>query len=281
MNGGIYSIIIGIVVIIIGIIKMVVHKFEHNMLYHPNKLDLDYDFQLDNCQENCSLTEHTIYVGDTKINLLYFKNPNTPIHIIYSHGNCGNIANRISFFKKFGKLGSIIIYDYRGFGKSTGIPSEQGLYQDIKGIWSFLVEDNKVLPQNIILYGESLGCAVSAWLAHHLIKSGQLPRSLILQSGFSNLINIAHDMLTFIPHFVFSLILTSKFDNLKIIKKIKNKIPILIAHSHDDGMMNMNHPNMLLRSNPYTQFYQLGGSHNSPEYDDAYLEKIKNLINKQ
>ena len=66
--------------------------------------------------------------------------------------------------------GSIFIYDYSGYGVSNGIPTEKTAYNDIENIWKYLVENKKVNPNKIIVYGQSLGCAISSYLICNLIK---------------------------------------------------------------------------------------------------------------
>ena len=74
------------------------------------------------------------------------------------HGNVGNISQRMDTITMFHRLGySVLIFDYRGYGRSTGQPSEEGLYRDAQTAWDHLTRQRGIPPQRIVLFGESLG----------------------------------------------------------------------------------------------------------------------------
>jgi hypothetical protein len=94
--------------------------------------------------------------NNNTINLIYCHNPNTHNVILLSHGNAGNIKRRIPFIYKFIKYASIVIYDYRGYGKSTGSPTESGVYEDIELVYNYLINNIGIMPYHITFYGISL-----------------------------------------------------------------------------------------------------------------------------
>ena len=92
--------------------------------------------------------------------------PQTHGTALILHGNAGNMSHRMDTVAMFHRLGySVLIFDYRGYGRSSGKPSEQGLYQDAQTAWNHLTRQRSIAPTRIILFGESLGGAVAAWLA--------------------------------------------------------------------------------------------------------------------
>jgi hypothetical protein len=86
--------------------------------------------------------------------------------VLIFHGNAGNISHRLDYLTMFNRLGyATLIIDYRGYGKSTGTPSEDGTYRDGEAAWRHLIEARQLKPQDIVLFGESLGGGVATWLA--------------------------------------------------------------------------------------------------------------------
>jgi pimeloyl-ACP methyl ester carboxylesterase len=83
--------------------------------------------------------------------------------ILFCHGNAGNISHRLDSIQIFHRLGlAVFIFDYRGYGKSEGKPSESGTYRDVEAAWNYLVEKRQLNPNMIIIFGRSLGGAVAA-----------------------------------------------------------------------------------------------------------------------
>jgi len=100
--------------------------------------------------------------------------------VLILHGNAGNISHRLEYLTMFNRLGyAVLIIDYRGYGRSSGTPSEDGTYRDGEAAWRHLTEIRRFAPQDIVLFGESLGGGVATWLAlqHPL-------RALVIASTF-------------------------------------------------------------------------------------------------
>jgi len=77
--------------------------------------------------------------------------------VLFCHGNAGNISHRLDTLKMFHELGlNCLIMDYRGYGKSTGKPTEQGTLIDILAGFQWLIEKKGIRPEDIILFGRSL-----------------------------------------------------------------------------------------------------------------------------
>ena len=112
--------------------------------------------------------------------------------VLFCHGNGGNISGRLGSLVILHKLGlSTLIFDYRGYGRSEGSPSEEGTYLDADAAWCHLTEEMKIGPGRIIVFGRSLGGAVAAKLAtkHTLL----IKQSATLNSDRINLLtNLPH-----------------------------------------------------------------------------------------
>lgn len=103
--------------------------------------------------------------------------------ILWCHGNAGNIINRLENLRELYRIGlSVFIFDYRGYGRSQGKPSEEGLYQDALGAHDYLTRTRMIRPERIVIFGRSLGAAVAGELAVQKPAAG-----LILESAFPSL----------------------------------------------------------------------------------------------
>ena len=115
--------------------------------------------------------------------------------ILFCHGNAGNISHRLESIRVFHRLGlSTFIFDYRGYGQSEGRPTEQGTYLDAEAAWRYLVQERRVAPTEIIVFGRSLGGAIAAWLAQD-----HTPRALIVESTFTSVRDMASHLYPFLP----------------------------------------------------------------------------------
>ena len=115
--------------------------------------------------------------------------------VLYCHGNTGSIAGRIGVFKHLAKLRTnLLAFDYRGYGRSEGVPSEKGLYLDVRAAFDLLVDELRENPARIILFGHSLGGAVAVDCAMDRPMAG-----LIVQSSFTHIRDAAKSMFPTLP----------------------------------------------------------------------------------
>ncbi len=270
-------------IIIIG--KKALYKLECSAIFHPKKLPKRHVFPLWSIQQDLrhkinkdiTVTEHNVKTKDgVSINLIYMRNPHVRSHIIVAHGNAGNINKNHNVLSRLGKLASVVQFDYRGYGKSKGKPSEKGLYEDVSAVWTFLVHKNGVDPKDISLYGQSLGASVVAWLGQNLCEYDRIrPKAIIMESGFSSLAEVAKE---YMPSFL-SYLISQKFDSCDYVKRIGDKIPIIVAHSSQDEIIGFSHKDKILQnSSSKIKFHELKGGHNSVEYDDKYMKLISGYI---
>lgn len=113
----------------------------------------------------------------------YVENPATSAVILWCHGNAGNVINRLDNLRELYRLGlSVFLFDYRGYGRSQGRPSEEGLYLDAIGAYDYLTRTRMIRPERIVIFGRSLGAAVAAEVASRKPAAG-----LILESPFPSI----------------------------------------------------------------------------------------------
>jgi len=173
--------------------------------------------------------------------------------LLFCHGNVGNVSQRIDSFKIFRQLGlSIFIFDYRGYGLSQGRPSEKGTYLDAEGAWNYLVNVMKVKPEDIIIFGRSLGGGVASYLAQKY-----QPRALIIESSYTSIPDVATKLF---PRLPMKLITRFKYNTRVRLKDIY--CPVLIIHSKDDEIIPFRHGQVLYETaNPPKTFLQIKGRH--------------------
>ncbi|HDZ77650.1 MAG TPA: alpha/beta hydrolase [Candidatus Omnitrophica bacterium] len=207
------------------------------------------------------------------ISAWFIPSKDATVTVLFCHGNGGNISHRLDKIRFFNNLNlNVIIYDYRGYGKSTGSPCEKGLYLDTKAVYDYLRNDKKIGSDKIIVFGESLGSA----LAVDLI-SKEKTAGIIIEGGFSSAPDMARHMYPLIPPLIFSV----KFNSAAKIKDIK--IPKLFFHSKSDEVV----PYVLGRKlfdaadNP-KEFVNIFGAHNIAFFDslDLIIPEVKKFLEK-
>ena len=184
----------------------------------------------------------------------YFPNNSAEYVVVLSHGNAGNISNRIDIAKFLQEIGvSVLIYDYRGYGQSSGEPSEEGFYSDIEAVINYLKTEEKYSEQRMILYGRSLGGAVASYAASKFDVSG-----LVLDSAFKNLKAMVSDLYPFVPAFLASY----EFPTEQYLQQLSG-MPVMIMHSPNDTIVDISHGRALfeIAKEPKT-FVELRGGHN-------------------
>ena len=176
--------------------------------------------------------------------------------VLLCHGNAGNISTRLEKIRLLHSLGlSVFIFDYRGYGRSQGSPTEAGVYADAQAAYEYLTQDLGLPSQKIIIYGESLGGAVAVELAGKAGSAG-----LILESTFSSGKDMARLLYPFLPGFIFSV----KFDSLDKVGDIS--VPKLFIHSSDDEIVPLSLSRKLYSKAAEPKYFlQIRGPHN-----DAY-----------
>ncbi|MEO8501999.1 MAG: alpha/beta hydrolase [Vicinamibacteria bacterium] len=185
------------------------------------------------------------------------KEPSTAT-ILFSHGNAGNIADRIDRVRSFRDLGAdFLLYDYRGYGRSTGDPDEEGTYHDGRAAYDYLVKTRGIDPARLILMGESLGCAISTQLAMERKAAG-----LILEAPFASVPRMASAIYPFLP---VSFFVRTRYDNAAKIPQLK--MPLLVIQGSRDEVIPVAQGRMVFDAAPEPkQFLSIEGAHHNDVY---------------
>jgi fermentation-respiration switch protein FrsA (DUF1100 family) len=174
--------------------------------------------------------------------------------VLLFHGNAGNISHRIEYARMFRTLGySTLLAEYRGYGKSTGSPSEEGTYRDASASWRWLATQKGVSGSDIVVFGESLGGAVACWLA-----ARERPRALVLASTFTSVPDLGAEVYRFLP---VRLLSRFQYNTRECLSQVE--APVLIAHSPRDDIVPHAHGRRLYEAaREPKQFLELAGGHN-------------------
>ncbi len=183
--------------------------------------------------------------------------PATALTILYFHGNAGNLTNRIENIAFLQQLpANVLAVDYRGYGKSEGRPTEAGVYLDAQAAYDYLFHERGVVPDHLVVLGQSLGVAVAVDLASKRPVAG-----LILEGGFPSAGRVVQRTMG-LPGLRF--VIRSKFDSAAKLKEIS--VPVLVAHCTRDPVL------------PYALGEELYAAANQPKtfvsYDSDYHEPL-------
>ncbi|MCW9707811.1 alpha/beta hydrolase [Fodinibius salsisoli] len=249
-------------------ILLLLYLFQAKMVYHPTEelwgdpssVGLPFEEIIFETTDGIQLHGWFISAGSEKPTVLY------------CHGNAGNISGRLASIKLLHSLGvNVFIFDYRGYGKSEGSPSEQGTYRDAKAAWDYLTTVRGIDSKNIIIKGRSLGGAIAAWLG-----ARTNPAALIIESTFTSAADLGADLYPWLP---VRQLLRYQYPTIDYIKEVK--VPLFMAHSRDDRVVPFHHGNVLFEAAPEPKtFVELQGSHGTGFLDTGleYREALQQFL---
>jgi hypothetical protein len=148
--------------------------------------------------------------------------------LLFFHGNAGNLSHRAEMlFELVTRVPArVFVVGYRGYGRSEGRPSEDGLYQDARAAWRHLTGEGGVPPDRIVIFGKSLGGAVAVDLATDVEPAG-----LIVESSFTSIPDMAGKHYPFVPKFL----IRTRMNSVAKIPTIS--CPKLFIHSKADRVV--------------------------------------------
>lgn len=174
--------------------------------------------------------------------------------IVLCHGNAGNIAMRIPLSTAFLEMGyDVVLFDYRGYGGSGGVPSEEGTYRDAEAAWDW-TRAAGFDPGHIVACGESLGGAVAIELARRREVA-----ALILEDTFTSLSDMGAKIYPWLP---VRWVLRIKYDSIAKIGRVK--APVLVIHSRADDLVPFEQGERLFEAAAgKKEFLETGGAHSA------------------
>ncbi|MBN2145727.1 MAG: alpha/beta hydrolase [Candidatus Aureabacteria bacterium] len=198
---------------------------------------------------------------------VHLPNPEARWDLLFFHGNgedLGDVFPLLDIYRQNGF--SVFAVDYRGYGKSTGKPSEKALNNDLKAIHDYLVQNAIVKEDRLVVLGRSIG---SGPAVEYAVRYGKA--ALIIESGFTS----AFRVLTQIRILPFD-----KFENIKKIRKIG--CPLLLIHGTKDEVIPFRHGRQLFKAaqEPKSHYWVEGARHNDLQWvaGETYWETLKKFV---
>jgi uncharacterized protein len=264
-----------------GLACVLLYKFQNRVLFVPTPT-------IEDTPANYGLTykETWLSIGDksdrhTPSDRIYSwwipaQSKNAPT-ILYCHGNGHNVGEVSELASRFHKLGlSVFTFDYRGFGKSEGaFPSETAVYTDAERAWNYLIQDRKIPPNHIVIYGHSLGGAIAINLATQHPNAG----GLIVQSSFTTALEMAkRNWWTAI--FPVDMLLNQRFESLRKVSQLR--MPVLYLHGTADALIPFEMSQRLFektRSPKQLKLFPNAGHNDLPQVSGAaYAQTVQNFV---
>lgn len=235
--------------------------FQSKLLYHPTQ---EHDAVPKQNHENIWMQS----TNGRKIHGWWFPLQQAQITILLCHGNAGNISHRLFFVPMFQKRkAQFFLFDYQGFGKSEGTPSEQGTYDDAKAAWDFLTKTKQIPASQIVIFGRSLGSSIASQLASTVQAKG-----LILEAPFSSFHDVGKAHFPYLP-----VRWLARFHYPTALYLQKRSCPLLILHSTQDEVIpySLGQTCYEQASSP-KEFVTIQGSHNDGIFrsEALYFQKV-------
>jgi len=256
--------------LVLLVFVMLLRWFEYKQTYYPSHSFYANAAELGRAWEDAHLTTS----DGVKLHGWFFPaNTNSPrahLAVVISHGNGGNISHRLDLYDTLLATGmNVLTYDYRGYGKSEGRPSEEGTYIDGQAAHAWLRQKG-FAATNIISYGESLGGGIASELAVR-----ETCGALILDKTFTSFNDIGAELYPWLPVRTLGRI---KYDTRSRLPRIH--IPVLIVHSRVDGLIPYHHAEENFAAANEPKFLcELPGGHNDGIVDrEKFLGAMEKLL---
>lgn len=197
--------------------------------------------------------------------------------LLYLHGNAINIGANVTHASRFHQIGfSVLLMDYRGYGLSEGnFPTEQQVYQDAEAMWNYLTQERNIPPEQIFVYGHSLGGAIAIQLATQQPNMA----GLIIDGSFTRI----RDMVNLNPLYrIFPIdwLLTQRFDSISKVSALQ--MPVLFIHGTADTKVPATMSELLYKAAPEPKHLYLvpeAGHNDVAEIAGlAYLQVVEQFV---
>jgi uncharacterized protein len=244
------------------LIFLMLRWFEHSQVYHPDRILTTTGAELGRPFEDVWFKTS----DGAGINGWFFpaatNSARAQFAVVLCHGNAGNIGDRLDAAAALLATGvNVLLFDYRGFGRSPGRPGEEETYRDAQAAYHWLRERG-FAGTNIIAFGESLGGGVAAELAVRVTVGG-----LVLQSTFTSIPDVGAELFPWLP-----VRWLAKIHYATRAKLPRLQVPVLVMHSRTDELIPFHHGQQnYAAANSPKLFWELTGSHNEAVEDRAHF----------
>ncbi|MFL5339925.1 MAG: alpha/beta hydrolase [Gemmataceae bacterium] len=223
------------VFILVGylIVLGVMLALENRLLYFPSRFPGDWHEPRDLDKQDVTL----VAADGTSIHAWWCPRPGATGALLHCHGNGGNLSHRAGVYAALQREQNVSVlgFDYPGYGRSGGKPSEAGCYAAAEAAYEWLTIRQQVPPERLILFGESLGGGPATELA-----TRRPYRALVLFSTFTSAPDVGRDHYPLLP---VRLLMRNRFDNIRKVPELTR--PVFIAHGDADSLISPDHARRL------------------------------------
>ena len=253
------------------VIALMLYRFEHSQVYHPTR---DAEYTPDDVGRPAE--EVWLTTPDSlRLHAWFFpadkSSPRARFAMLFCHGNGGNLTSRPGYYRAILETGvSLLTFDYRGYGRSEGEPSEAGTYTDASTAYAWL-RARGFAPEHILVWGESLGGGIASHVAATERVGG-----LVLQSSFTSIPDIGAELFPWLP---VKLISRIKYNTLSRLPGIT--CPVVVMHSRADTTIRFSHGEKIFAAAREPKaFVEIGGDHNDALLANraAYVAGAEKLV---
>jgi len=252
-----------------GLLCLLVFRLQRSFIYFPSRWDEQAASRANPGYEEVRFPTAD---GETLHGWL-LRREDAPWTVVIFHGNAGNLEGHEAVMVPLRTLDlQVLLFDYRGYGLSTGRPTQEGLLRDGEAVVSYVERDLGVPSDRMVYFGNSLGTGVAVLLA-----ARRPPGRLILESAYDSLAAVARPHYPFLP---VGLLLRDRFDAGAVIGGIRS--PILFLHPAEDEIIPVARGRALFgkASGPKRFVTIPGARHNDPSdsFPPLYLDAIREFL---
>jgi fermentation-respiration switch protein FrsA (DUF1100 family) len=225
---------------------------ENRLVYHPISADQEWHAPSDHRPQDVALRA----ADGTSIHAWWYPRAESSGAVLYCHGNAGNLSHRHDAVAELRAYlnESVLIFDYPGYGKSEGRPSEPGCYAAAEAAYDWLVQDQRIPPPRLVLFGGSLGGGVAVELACRRDH-----RALILINTFTSVPDVGKTIYPWLPlHWL----MRNRFDNLAKIGRCRRAVLIAGGTADQTIPITMGERLFAAANEPKVFFRMEGRGHN-------------------
>lgn len=246
-----------------GAVVALVWWGQERLLFHPDKLPADYNFQ-----QAADVHETWFDVPGARLNALQLQLPKPDGVVFFLHGNAGNLESWFVNTEYYRRANlDLVMFDFRGYGKSGGrITSQAELQADVQAVWAQVAP--RYAGMRRVIYGRSLGTALAAQLASEV-----QPELTVLVSPYASMAGLAQKYYPWLP----SAVLRYPLRTDEALAQVKG--PVLLAHGGKDTLIAPSNSVALQRVSPQAQLLLVpAAGHGDIHQFDAYLNGLRALL---
>ena len=247
----------------IAALLLYLYVFQENIIFAGTALPADHEFSF-----HVPFEEVSVEVEGAMLSALHFRQESPRGLIFFLHGNGGNLQSWTSNIDYYRRVNyDLFIFDYRGYGKSSGeIGSEAQLHADVRAAWDLVAPHYQDKP--VVIYGRSLGSALAVKLAREVD-----PRLLVLVSPFTSMVALAQQQYWFVP----SSLVRYPFRTDEIITGVS--VPIVLVHGDRDTLIPLQHSRELTNLAARSELLVIeGAGHNDIHAFADYIDGLTSRL---